>query len=216
MEPAGRNLRSGLTVAPIRSPQKASNTSTKKKSGKNSGKGAGKAKNGGSKSAPAVNSNLATVQAKAFVEEYPEVEVEEVGTGKRRRDEEEEGELLTTAEIAEANSRAAEAMKDDEYVRVVEGRIRKAIEDVQRYRSKMTLAKDTLEGLELASKLEEINKKLTHLEKLQIALKNLIPRRQDQIFKAALQEISDLKHTEKRHCIAEEASKQDDLVVSDG
>jgi hypothetical protein len=216
MDNPGRSLRSRLVVEPKRSPEKAPKITKKKKTARDSAKTGGGGRNGGAKSSKIAKLTEAMQQAKEYLAEESEEEFVEKAKGKRTRKKDGEGELLTTAEVTEANRMALEAMKTDKYALESDERRIKVAEDIARYESKANLAKERLKGPQLEAKLKEIGKKLESLYQLQTIIKDYALSRQDELLTGALEAIMAEKHANKKRRASTDDSEAEELEVSEG
>jgi hypothetical protein len=216
MENSGRTLRSRLVVPAEKSPVKGSKESRKKAGPKDNSKSGGGTRNGGGKVAKPSKLAEAARQAKEYLEGESEEEFVRNMGRKRARSKEAEGEMLSTAEVAEANRMALEAMTTDKYALESETRLLKIAEDISRYQSKATLANELLKGPQLTKKLVDINKKLDSLHQLQKVVKGYTMTRQDELFTGALKIIMSERHANKKRRVTPEDSEAEELEVSDG
>ena len=216
MESSGRALRSRTVVPAKRSPTKASTESRKKKAAKNKPKADKVAKNAGSQSLKASKLAAAMMEAQEYLADNSEEEFVKESSGKRARKQDQEGELMSAADVAEANRRAMKAMEDDVYGVEAEERLSKVAEDIIRYEKKTTMAKERLKGHQLRLKLDELKAKLDSLYKMQSEIKAYIKNREEELLNATLKEVMKEKHSKKRRHVASEDSEVDELEVSDG
>jgi hypothetical protein len=154
-----------------------------------------------------------------FEEEGIEAVVRKKG-GKRGRGKEEDEESLEEKIIAEAELLSAKVAEKDKYLLELEGRREKALDDIKRYKEKATLAKDLLKGAAATKKNAEIKEKLKQLNKLLLVLQELNTKRMDDIYTAALEEVSAIKHPAKKRRTGASTmssdSEGDELDVSEG
>jgi hypothetical protein len=216
MESTGRSLRSGAAVPALKSPEKG----PKQNSGKKPGPRGGKLIRGnGGKFAKNPKIAVAIEEAESFMEESAEEVEEELKQKKRPREDDDEGEM--ERKISEEAKRLAKKVSDDDKVlKVLESRRSKAVDDVERYKHKAELAKTKLIGKAASKKSKEIKAKLSNLAKRLSVIRDLVVKRKDTIYAAALKEITEAKRpSKKRHVIAStmsEDSEGDALDVSEG
>jgi hypothetical protein len=216
MESVGLRLRSGGSVPALKSPPKASKLS----SAKNASKASKKSKAGGGGASKATNLAGAMDEAQAYFEEGGMEEFGKKKKGKRGRENEEEGESLEERIIAEAELLSAKVAEKDKYLLKVESRRTKTLKGIDRYKQMATLAKSVLKGQEASKKGIEIKNKLKHLNKLLLVLQELNAKRSDDIYAAALEEVSAAKHPSKKRrtgaSTLSEDSEEHDFEVSEG
>jgi hypothetical protein len=159
-------------------------------------------------------------QAQAYFEEEGLEEAGVKKSGKRARAKEEDRENQEERNIAEAEELAAKLGETDRIVRKLDRRRNKALGDVARYKDKASLAKSVLKGPAATKKGLEIRKKLKQLEKTLLVIQELHVKRSDEIYAAALQEVSNSKHSNKKRrtgaSTLSEDSEEHDLDVSEG
>jgi hypothetical protein len=199
-----------------RSPTKAPKESKKKKAAKTGTQGEKLVKNAGSQSFKASKLAAALKEAQEYLADNSEEEFVKENRGKRSRKKEQEGDVLSSADVAEASRRVMKAMETDIYVLEAEEQLSKAAEDVARYDQKVATAKKVLKGREKADKLLEIKNKLVSIYKKQSEVKGYIKNREGELLDAYLKEMTKEKHSNKRRKLSPEESEGDELVVSDG
>jgi hypothetical protein len=216
MESVGLRLRSGGAVPALKSPPKVSKLS----STKNTAKSSKKSKAAATRTAKAANIAAAMEQAQAFFEDEDLEEARIKKSGKRGREKEEDRENQEEKIIAEAETLAVKVAETDRIIRKLDKRRKKALGDVARYKDMASLAKSALKGPAAAKKGLEIRNKLKQLEKTLLVLQELNAKRSDEIYDAALQEVSEAKHSSKKRrtgaSTLSEGSVEHDLVVSEG
>jgi hypothetical protein len=216
MASTGRSLRSGGDVPALKSPEKGPKLSSGKKLGPRGGK---LIRGSGGKFAKISKLAAAMDDADSFLEESAEEVEEELKQRKRGREDVNEAEMEKKI-VAEAEVLSKKVSDDDKYLKELESRRLKALDDIERYKVKASLVKTKLKGKEASNKAKEIKTKLSRLEKLLAVIRNLVVKRQDTIYEAVLKEVSEAKHkNKKRRTMAStlsEDSEGDALDVSEG
>jgi hypothetical protein len=216
METSGRKLRSGGVVPALKSPTKPPKQSSKGNLAPKTGRE--KAKE--AKAAKSANLARAIDQAEAYLEESGEEDMRKLKRGKRTREEDEDQEITEEGIVAEAEALSKKLFVDDKYLKELDSRRSKALDDTERYKKKATLAKTILKGAAATKKSKEIKNKLSQLSQLLVVIRNLTVKRQDEIYAAALQEITEANRSKKKRRTAastvSEDSVGDGLDVSDG
>jgi hypothetical protein len=158
-------------------------------------------------------------EAESFLEESAEEEEEELKQRKRAREDEDEMEMEKKI-VAEAEVLSKRVADDDKYLKELETRRLKALDDVDRYNEKAGLVKSKLKGKAASEKTKEIKAKLSRLDRLLGIIRNLVIKRQDTIYAAVLKEVSEAKRQNKKRRMVTstltEDSEGDALDVSEG
>ena len=216
MESSGRKLRSGGVVPAAKSPTKPPKQSTKARSGQKPAK----AKANEPKGDKAAVLAKAIEQAEAYLAENDEEDAKKSKRTKRAREEEQDEEIAEEEIVAEAEALSAKLVASDKYLKELDSRRTKALDDTDRYKQKAALARATLRGSDATKKGKEIKKKLAELSQLLVVIRNLTAKRQDAIYAAALREITEAKHAKKKRrteaSTLTENSEDDGLDVSEG
>jgi hypothetical protein len=216
MESTARSLRSGGGVPALKSPEKGPRRNSGEKSGS---KATRLARGKGGKFAKIGKLAAAMEEAESFLGESAEEEVEGLKQRKRAREDEDETKREQKV-LEEAEALSKKVAEDDQYLKELEERRIKALNDTDRYNEKAGLVKTKLKGNAATKKTKEIKAKLAQLAKLLAVIRNLVIKRQDTIYAAVLKEVSEAKHlNKKRRTMAStlsEDSDGDNLDVSEG
>jgi hypothetical protein len=216
MESTGRTLHSGTIIESKRSPTKGSKESKKKRTTKTGTQGDKQAKNADSQSLKASKLAAALKQVQEYLADNSEEGFVKELKGKRTRKKDGEGEMLSVADVAEANRRAMKAMETDAYALEAEEQLSMTTKDVNRYKLKSTSAKRHLKGRELTNKLAKIKNKLDSIYEKQSEIKGYIKNREGELLDTFLKEMVEEKHSNKCHKFSPEDSEGDKLAISNG
>jgi hypothetical protein len=209
---SGRNLRSRKVPSPTKSPMKAAGTESTKK---RDGKGGQKPKEKATAVPKAADVVSALHQAQEYISKSATNDASASRKAKRAREEDDDDDGQTTTEAA-ANELAREWMSSDEYALEIERRKENTIASLARYEPMTALAKTSLKGTALNSKLLEIKTKLSNLGEALVALSALNDKRYEEIYQDALVQLDKGKKSSKRRRLQSVPTESEDLDVSDG